>query len=79
MNKTELLALAKKLRALALWSGDGSAADAADLCEQLAALEPVSWLSIDCIGERYLCFTKPNDLDPVEPLFNLTGIIDHEA
>ena len=30
--------------------------------------EPVAWLSTDCIGERYLCFTKPNDSDPVRPL-----------
>ena len=26
-------------------------------------LEPVAWLSIDCIGERYLCFDKPVDND----------------
>jgi hypothetical protein len=31
--------------------------------------EPVAWLSIDCIGERYLCFSKPLDNDPVFPLF----------
>lgn len=30
--------------------------------------EPVAWLSTDSIGERYLCFTKPNDSDPVRPL-----------
>ena len=30
--------------------------------------EPVAWLSTDCIGERYLCFTKPKDNDPVQPL-----------
>jgi hypothetical protein len=30
--------------------------------------EPVAWLSVDCIGERYLCFTKPNDSDPARPL-----------
>ena len=30
--------------------------------------EPVAWLSTDCIGERYLCFTKPNDSDPARPL-----------
>ncbi len=32
--------------------------------------EPVAWLSIDCIGERYLCFSKPLDNDPVQPLYN---------
>jgi hypothetical protein len=31
--------------------------------------EPVAWLSIDCIGERYLCFSKPLDNDPVFPLY----------
>lgn len=31
--------------------------------------EPVAWLSTDCIGERYLCFTKPKDNDPVQPLY----------
>jgi len=31
--------------------------------------EPVAWLSIDCIGERYLCFSKPLDNDPVQPLY----------
>ncbi len=28
-------------------------------------LEVVAWLSIDRIGERYLCFSKPKDNDPV--------------
>jgi hypothetical protein len=40
--------------------------------EALKALqsgEPVAWLSIDCIGERFLCFTKPNDSDPCYPLY----------
>ena len=31
--------------------------------------EPVAWLSTDCIGERYLCFSKPSDNDPVQPLY----------
>jgi hypothetical protein len=31
--------------------------------------EPVAWLSTDSIGERYLCFDKPIDNDPVQPLF----------
>ena len=30
--------------------------------------KPVAWLSTDSIGERYLCFTKPNDSDPARPL-----------
>ena len=25
--------------------------------------QPVAWLSIDCIGERYLCFSEPSDND----------------
>jgi hypothetical protein len=32
-------------------------------------VEPVAWMSTDCIGERYLCFTKPLDNDPVTPLY----------
>ena len=31
--------------------------------------EPVAWISIDSIGERYLCFDKPLDNDPVQPLY----------
>jgi len=31
--------------------------------------EPVAWMSIDCIGERYLCFSKPTDNDQVQPLY----------
>jgi len=31
--------------------------------------EPVAWLSIDSIGERYLCFSKPRDNDQVHALY----------
>ena len=31
--------------------------------------EPVAWLSIDSIGERYLCFSKPTDNDKIQPLY----------
>ena len=31
--------------------------------------EPVAWLSTDSIGERHLCFDKPLDHDPVQPLY----------
>ena len=31
--------------------------------------EPVAWLSTDSIGEHYLCFDKPLDNDPVQPLY----------
>ena len=34
----------------------------------VVAGEPVAWLSTDCIGERYLCFTKPKDSNPARPL-----------
>lgn len=30
--------------------------------------DPVAWLSIDSIGERYLCFSKPKDGDVAMPL-----------
>ena len=30
------------------------------------------WLSIDCIGERYLCFSKPQDDDELYPLVRLS-------
>jgi hypothetical protein len=35
----------------------------------LAQQEPVAWLSTDSIGERHLCFDKPLDNDPVQPLY----------
>ena len=31
--------------------------------------EPVAWLSTDSIGERHLCFDKPLDNNPVQPLY----------
>jgi hypothetical protein len=31
--------------------------------------EPVAWLSTDSRGERHLCFDKPLDNDPVQPLY----------
>ena len=45
--------------------------------------EPVAWLSTDCIGERYLCFTKPKDNAPVQPLYTApskqwVGLTDEE-
>ena len=51
----------------------------------LAQQEPVAWLSADCIGERYLCFTKPKDNDPVQPLYTTppkrewVGMTDEEV
>ena len=41
----------------------------AALAEPQEPVEPVAWLSTDCIGERYLCFSKPLDNDPVQPLY----------
>ena len=38
------------------------------MANSLDSTEPVAWLSTDCIGERYLCFTKPKDSDPARPL-----------
>ena len=32
-------------------------------------VEPTAYLSIDCIGERYLCFSKPADNDSCYPLY----------
>ncbi len=34
-------------------------------------VEVVAWLSTDCIGERYLCFSKPLDNDPAEELMTV--------
>lgn len=31
------------------------------------------WLSIDCIGERYLCFSEPKDSNELHPLVRLSG------
>lgn len=39
------------------------------LVQEILGQEPIAWLSTDCIGERYLCFTKPTDHDPVVPLY----------
>jgi hypothetical protein len=54
-------------------AGRSTAALMADLRRALAAhkeqTEPVAWLSIDSIGERYLCFSKPLDNDPAFPLY----------
>lgn len=35
----------------------------------IKALEPVAWISTDCIGERYFVFSKPLDDDPLTPLY----------
>jgi hypothetical protein len=46
--------------------------------------EPGAWLSTDSIGERHLCFDKPLDNDPVQPLFTTppqrtwVGLTDEE-
>jgi hypothetical protein len=32
------------------------------------AAPTVAWLSVDCIGERYLCFSLPVDNSPVTEL-----------
>ena len=47
--------------------------------------EPVAWLSTDCIGERYLWFSKPIDKDSAQPLYTAppkrewVGLTDDEA
>lgn len=38
---------------------------------KIKAHGPVAWLSVDCIGERYLCFSKPQDSDKVSELYQL--------
>jgi len=43
-------------------------AELVELRARLAAIDAapaVAWLSTDCIGERYLCFSCPDDQDPV--------------
>jgi hypothetical protein len=32
-------------------------------------MKPVAWMSVDCVGDRYLHFSKPLDNDPVQPLY----------
>jgi hypothetical protein len=54
------------------WPTSRFAIDAIDtlraaLSQQQA--EPVAWLSVDPIGERYLTFAKPLDNDPAYPLY----------
>jgi hypothetical protein len=47
--------------------------------------EPVAWLSVDSIGERYLCFSKPKDNDSTQPLYTAppqrewVGLTDEEV
>jgi hypothetical protein len=44
--------------------------------------EPVAWMSVDCVGDRYLYFSKPLDNDPVTPLYTepreWVGLTDEE-
>lgn len=32
-------------------------------------LKPAGYLSTDCIGEKFLCFSRPNDNDKCEELY----------
>lgn len=68
------------LTALGMWhsSNDGSQREyqaaelMAALLQELTAepeAEPVAWLSVDILGERYLCFSKPLDNDKIVPLY----------
>lgn len=91
MTKTELLALAERLDDAPGVLGMLSRADlaeAASILRKLAALEPVAWA---VVGSNVFCdglYTRQafatasassrNDGSRVEPLHNLTGIIDHE-
>jgi len=36
---------------------------------ELESQEPVAFLSTDSLGERYLCFDRPQDDDPVQSLY----------
>lgn len=55
------------------WQADWIYSDLAELLDttppQRTEQEPVAWLSTDSIGERHLCFDKPLDNDPVQPLY----------
>jgi len=46
-----------------------SIADEVFAALEAVQVEPVAWLSIDSIGERYLCFSKPQDNDQVQSLY----------
>jgi hypothetical protein len=35
----------------------------------MSEIKPVAWLSTDCIGERFLCFSRPRDNDKCEDLY----------
>ena len=52
---------------------DGTDGELCDVCywrkRALIDAQPVAWLSVDSIGERYLCFTRPDDGDTVQPLY----------
>ena len=55
------------VEAITVWCPEIITALKAALAEPVQ--EPVAWLSTDCIGERYLGFSKPSDNDPVQPLY----------
>lgn len=85
MTRADLLSLAERLRALALWSGDGSASDAADLCEKLAELRPVAWSSMLPGGEAATTTRKSYIADgwrrhggDVQPLYTLSEVLTDE-
>lgn len=64
----------KKRAAELLRKGAGEATIfvAFDLLQELvneSEAEPVAWLSVDILGERYLCFSKPLDNDKIVPLY----------
>jgi hypothetical protein len=74
-----LMELAYKIRDARTYEWDVSEVVGADkklraaLAELVQAApvqdEPIAWLSIDSIGERYLCFSKPRDNDQVQALY----------
>ena len=55
-----------------------------DACKPQPQQKPMAWLSTDSIGERHLCFDKPLDNDPVQPLYTTppqrtwVGLTDEE-
>ena len=54
--------IAQRLRSLAARTAlDGIAEEMRAIADELAqqAQEPVAWLYVDTVGERYLCFSRP--------------------
>jgi hypothetical protein len=72
MTNQQLQTVLDALESLQRYDGTLTGAqvtEAIAIVKQMMQSEPIAWLSIDSIGERYLCFSKPRDNDQVQALY----------